>query len=800
MSKKLIFCIINLFIAISVVGQHNPDSLKNKLKSTDKDSCRLALNLKIANQFYKSRDLDSTLLYAQKTIDGAEKLNRPQIMAEGFELYGIVMRLQGNFDKALENLQKGRKIQKKNENTLPLARLLNEIAIVHFYKGEADKALEGYQKSLDLFRELKDTFQIANCLNNIGIIHFKEDNTVKAKDYYKQALEMYKITGRKINIAQTNNNIGIIYSRQGKFKKAKPFFEEAIQILEQKKIKMHLPSLYQNMGLVSKNLGNYHKAKDYLTQSIEIATQTGNKFNLNESRINLAGLYLEMCDSMEISGAKSRELIKQAEKYSIKALEEEKHINSNELKEDLYQILSKLYERKDQYKKALKYARKYKEISDTLYNKEKSKAIAEMEERYQDKKKQLRINQLEKEKELKNQWFISLIIGASLIFVFALILLYQNRQKRKANQLLARRNQEVTRANKALERLSIAINSSDNAIVIVNTEGRIESINKGFLSQYDVKANEENFKGKHLSETSIYHDFNKVLEKVKQSRESTTFETSHETYSGKTLHVQTTVTPIMENDIVKNYVIVETDINNLKKAEIELKRSNEIREKFLSIIAHDLKNPFLSLLSLSEIYIEDSDNLSHEEVNAFIENVYTVSKHGYDLLENLLQWSRLRSGEQELNPTSVNLPEPVLKTQELLNLSAQQKNINLINDVNDPVAIYIDEFALMTILRNLISNAIKYTPENGYVRIYYLKDDSKVTIYIKDNGVGMDKETKERLETGNNYKVQTGTKNEKGIGLGMNLARQYITSSGGQLRIQSEPGKGTTVSFSLPLS
>lgn len=238
----------------------------------------------------------------------------------------------------------------------------------------------------------------------------------------------------------------------------------------------------------------------------------------------------------------------------------------------------------------------------------------------------------------------------------------------------------------------------------------------------------------------------------------------------------------------------------LKESEAKLKESNATKDKFFSIIAHDLKSPFNSMIGFSEVLNEKFDEYNIEKQKKFISIINQELQGTYKLLENLLYWSRSQRGTIDFKPERLNLYLLVNETNKLLVNLAQNKSINLINQIPENINVEADRDMLLSIIRNLISNAIKFTPKCGEISIKakLTKDDKFVKILVIDSGVGISKETQSKLfDIGENTTTK-GTENETGTGLGLILCKEFVERHGGEIWVESELKKGATFNFTLP--
>jgi two-component system, sensor histidine kinase and response regulator len=239
---------------------------------------------------------------------------------------------------------------------------------------------------------------------------------------------------------------------------------------------------------------------------------------------------------------------------------------------------------------------------------------------------------------------------------------------------------------------------------------------------------------------------------------------------------------------------------------IEIKRSREnlielnaTKEKLFSIISHDLRNSLGSVLSYSDILLENLDQYSVNKIRQFVNDIYQSSKNTFELLENLLDWSRLQTERLTQRIEKHNLKANIDNIYVLYNEMAKKKKITLQNNVHSDVFIYCDIDMTKTVFRNLISNAIKFTNAGGLVSVYCIESDSKMEIQISDTGVGIKAESIPNLFSIVKNSSTPGTDNEKGTGLGLMLCKDLIEKQGGRIWVESELGKGSTFKFTLPL-
>jgi len=249
---------------------------------------------------------------------------------------------------------------------------------------------------------------------------------------------------------------------------------------------------------------------------------------------------------------------------------------------------------------------------------------------------------------------------------------------------------------------------------------------------------------------------------------------------------------LLTNDTLKQEVATR------KKTEIELKEANNTKDKFFSIIAHDLKNPFNVLLGLSEILDTDFDILDNTERKEIVSALRKSTDDLYRLLENLLSWSRAQQGILKMKPAKIRISEIVDENIRLLKTQANTKKIAVSSTVNPELFAKADYNAITTVIRNLLSNAIKFTDKGGDIFVTSEEIGPKLSISITDNGVGIEAANMDKLFSIDEQFKRKGTMHEKGTGLGLAICKEFTEANKGTLTAESVYGKGSTFTVTLP--
>ena len=251
------------------------------------------------------------------------------------------------------------------------------------------------------------------------------------------------------------------------------------------------------------------------------------------------------------------------------------------------------------------------------------------------------------------------------------------------------------------------------------------------------------------------------------------------------------------------YVRINTHIElklakeKLKKQAIELKKTNDTKDKLFSIISHDLRGPLGGIKNMVDLLISEyRSDLEFTGKSLYI--LKQTSEKTEILLENLLFWSKNQKGEIAMNPQIINIKATIDDIVVLMQATANDKNIIISTEIDDNISCFADIDMIKTVVRNLINNAIKFTHKNGKITISAKNQEKNVCVYIKDNGIGIGNEIINKIFDKDDYYTSYGTSKEKGSGLGLNLCIDFIKKNKGEFNIKSEINKGSIFSFCLP--
>ncbi|MFW5793830.1 MAG: hybrid sensor histidine kinase/response regulator [Bacteroidota bacterium] len=254
----------------------------------------------------------------------------------------------------------------------------------------------------------------------------------------------------------------------------------------------------------------------------------------------------------------------------------------------------------------------------------------------------------------------------------------------------------------------------------------------------------------------------------------------------------------LQRQLLKEKSTLENTLNQLNKTNSILEQTNTIKDKFFSIIAHDLKSPFSSIIGLSEIMVEQIQENNLDGIEKYAERVLQSSNSGMALLMNLIEWAQSQTGRMEFKPEHFEMSSFITEQILLFEDIARQKSVSINKEISPNLTVFADKNMISTIVRNLISNAIKFAREGNDVLILAKKNPKEILVSVKDNGIGISSSRLEKLFHIDESISTLGTNKEKGSGLGLILCKDFVEKHGGKIWAESEVGKGSVFYFTIP--
>jgi PAS domain S-box-containing protein len=412
-----------------------------------------------------------------------------------------------------------------------------------------------------------------------------------------------------------------------------------------------------------------------------------------------------------------------------------------------------------------------------------------------------KINNIETDLKAKNGEIKHVLMSAENIYI----------QDKKFRFTVINDITELKKAENEINRQASIINSLINSIpdliFIKDINGVYLGCNDPFAELVDKSVNEIIGKTDYdlfdKDSADSFRDYDQSMLDTKKSKQNEEWITYKD---GRRKLIDTLKTPYWgPNGTLVGILGISRDITDRKNSEDEIRQKNaELikvnleKDKFFSIIAHDLRSPFNGFLGLTEVLAVDLPNLSMNQIQEFVINIRKSATNLYRLLNNLLEWAQIQKGSIHYNPTINNL---LLLIDECLSLSkesAKAKNINIVIDIDEDLKVFADKNMLQTIIRNLVSNAIKFTPEGGDVILSAsINNENHIKFTVKDSGIGMSQSMIDDLFRIDVKSSRKGTQGELGTGLGLLLCKEFIEKHGGRIWVESIVGTGTTFHFTL---
>ncbi len=366
----------------------------------------------------------------------------------------------------------------------------------------------------------------------------------------------------------------------------------------------------------------------------------------------------------------------------------------------------------------------------------------------------------------------------------------------------------IKESEESEEKYRTMVQYSSDPIFSFNPNETYRFVNEIFAKNLGKKP--EDIIGKTPHSIFSYEEAEKRLEhvrKVFRSSEKSEIDVKVDLPDGKIIYFVTLIDPIKDEHGKICWVsCISKNITERKEAEITIKLQNDKlgkliddKNRFMSILAHDLRGPFNSILGFLDLLLINIRKYDTDKIEKHINIVYNSAQNTYDLLEDLLIWAGAQSGKLPFEPQKNKLSAICNNAIENLKLNANNKNIAINYLGGDEIFIFADTNMINTILRNLISNAIKFTKHSGLIEIHAEKNSTSATITVIDSGVGIEADSLTNIFDSSKRNTTLGTSNEKGTGLGLLLCKEFIEKHGGNIWVKSELGRGSEFKFTIPL-
>lgn len=732
--------------------------------------------------------------YGTKGLKLAREANYLAGISKSCNAIGINYINLGEFKEASVYLIEALKYANELNDQNLLSMSYNNLGILYYRLDNFEKSVDYLIRAINIRRAIGDNFGLANSLNNIALNYYKIKEYKIALDYLTESAELKKQNRDTTGLVRTLSNIALIYIQTKRYDEANKLLLEAKELGEKVNYLGGLGLVLNYFGRLNFELGKYKIAREFFDLSKNYYASIESKSGVIENIYYMGKCYFQMKDYYI------------AEVTLTEALEKSYEINTLHFIEDIYKVLAELYYEKGEYSKSHQFMNRWIEIQDSLFNIEKAKHLVQL---------QIEMETEQKQKEIENQkriisiqkWFLTIAILLIIIIIVFLILLIKVNKKK--NSILKEKEEANLLLESTIEQLRIPF-------VLLNNEGDFKIINSACreflginrsigISNINLLKTNKPWKDFEINGRELLFDELPVVRALKgESIEN--YEMSIKTISGKTKYILVTAAPIYDNNgnLIAAFVVfpditqIKQMQNELEKLASELKEANDAKNKFLSIISHDLRGPFHAFLGYSDILAKRLSNHSDEDIRRIVKNLNIALQRQFILLEDLLNWSKLHSDKIKIEISSLKLDEEINKVLANMEHSLISKKITVEKDISPDITVNADRELLNLVIRNLLSNAIKFTPKDKKITINAQSFDSKVKVSIIDEGIGIPEEMREKLFRIDSAKSTKGTEGEVGSGLGLILCKEIIEKMNGEIWVESEVGKGSNFSFTLP--
>ncbi|HCE53732.1 MAG TPA: hypothetical protein DER05_01530 [Lutibacter sp.] len=642
------------------------------------------------------------------------------------------------------------------------AKVTLHLKIANLYlKTKPDSSLVNLTKALELAKKSAYQPKIAQVYNRIGRYYEKIVDYKDAIKNYNDAFLIFEKLGDKKKMAEIYNSLGTNYSELYAEDRAIEYYLKSLKLNKEISNEDGVASNYTNIGNLYYTEENYDLAEKYFRDALLIYEKLDDKYGISSTYTNIA-------NALADNGR-----VEEGLNYYKKSIAIEQELGDYYGIAINYNNIGDCYINLKQYIQAKEYLDKAMNIADSLVEKDLQSIVL------------LNIADVEN----KQNRFQRAIYAARESYAIADLignLDYKTENLLQAsiayeglgdNALALKRLKEYTAIKDSLLKMDRL-----KKIKLFNTLNELEK------SQYTIED---------LSKTSEEAQLNYEKEK----------KYTHFLIIAIVIFAFLLILLIQQNASKKKaFNLLEYKNYQVHKMKDEidgqsnkLKQLNSTKDKFFSIIAHDLKNPFNSIAGFTELMIENNEIYDNEKRLKFLKIIKGSSAKVSSLLDNLLIWASSQSGNLKFNPKNINLALQVTGVISFLEIQAINKDITILNRVEKNVYVKADENMLDTILRNLISNAIKFTQPKGEIHIYSVLKKDFVEITVKDNGVGMTADEIAAIFSVNEINSSLGTFNEQGSGLGLILCSDFVESHGGKIWAESVVNQGSEFKFTLPI-
>ncbi len=763
--NRVLYFLIGLFFSFPAFCQSSRaiDSLETILESTSQEEDKLELCIALAKEASAALDSAKAIRYIELALIKADQLQIPEKECEALIVKSSIKFYHHLIPESIEIAHLAYTQAKRLASPLFQAQALLMLNRCEYSVGNYKTSLDYALQSLELYEQHQEDRIGAKSYLNVGRVYKRMGDYQQTAKYYKQALALLKIPEDGLMLIATYNSLGSLNVQLGQYVEGLQYYLKGIEITKKMQEKPALAVYYHNLGNLYSSIDDFSQAIEYLERSKEINMALNDPYNLSLCNLNLS----------------------------------EAHRNAKQT--DL----------------ALQYAREGYNRSYTvdfkrgklLANIQMASVFLELEE--VDSAQAYLPKALEMGLEQGDKHAISSAYG----FLGRLFYLQKN-YPQSLDYL--QKGLEIAQAMGRPRSIQFIKKYQADTYEALGDHTNSHKVLMEFQSLKDSLFNQKVLKRIAFAEAEAKFRHEQDSTRLAQASEKLLLESKLEYQEGQqnwtNLVVFLLITLILiiilfyrskvkdNRDLARlnHEIVLQND--KIKEQKDQLQETLRYKDQFFSIISHDLRGPVHSFSSLNPLIENAIQNRNVEQLAHYMKMLDKSSKNLSQLLENLLVWSRQEQGLIPYEPRSVDVKACLDKTLSLYSFQIESKRITVQSSIQMGLEVWADQNSLEVILRNLINNAIKFTPEDGYIKLSTEVQRKDVAIIIQDTGVGISPQNLSSLFDLHHKKSSPGTHGEAGSGLGLTLVHNFVKMNEGSISVESTLGQGTSFTVSLPLS
>lgn len=849
MKKRLtILSLISLVASSSLVCAQNADSLESLSADARTESERMEIAVQLSQATLGVDDAKSETTFDEAMSFFISK-KQPDRAIEIMQARIDKCRKLGRTDLVINTIDDWQSFLDQHDAEKNAGKIYISASYAMLEAEKYEQSAIFLMKSQAVAEAVTDTSTLIHNIFNLGYCYSMLNDDERAIGYFKKAERLTILSGDTKGLIDIYMNLGTAYEYRHMLDTALDYHFKSLKCSVESGDNTLLWLLYYNVAYTYFDYQKYDEALAYNRRAVEAESADSCQWPKNYAMLYslMADIFIKMgrndsaMVNLELCGKyyhKKNDRVGEAESlyrigdiclsqkqyscardYYNQALDICPTDSVMDLRKDIFEGLTHLYAAMGNHNLAYQMLENAYHISDSMLVAEREQSKKSMTQQIQVKEQimhiehEISVNRQQEQfrterQNARHRMLIGILATVALIAVVMVLMLMH---VRKINSLLKKANNEINMQKNQLEEaalhvrrrykfLDLLINTVPTPLFFVRKENlTVVGCNEAF--EHLCGISRENIIGANLDnlrqQTGIdwYPDKTRDFGTVSLMRFST----------GQQRDVICYISEITDEggygDLASLVIVDVTELENTRRelcqSQQKLEDALNVKTKFFSIFAHDLKNPFNGIMGMTNLIYEYYENYSSSDIKHYLKVINDSTSHVYNMLTNLLDWAKSQTGMLEVNPSEFCINEPINDAISVNRYNIDLKQIKIDLRFESNYSVVADKNMILTVFRNLIGNALKYTPTGGSINISVGYDDDKVLVSVGDTGVGIPPEIIQRLFDANHPITTPGLANEKGSGLGLIICQEFIRLNGGQITVSSEEGKGTTFTFTL---